>query len=83
MLTINTSETDEAPWNPTEFEAKLREKGRGYHIYHPFNVLLNSGRLTREQIQLWVANRYFYQISIPIKDAAVLSNCPDRDVRRG
>jgi len=31
----------------------------------------------------WVANRFYYQIAIPIKDAAVLSNCPDRDVRRG
>ena len=70
-------------WTHAEFEAKLREKGRGYHIYHPFNVLLNSGRLTPEQIRLWVANRYFYQISIPIKDAAVLSNCPDQQVRRG
>ena len=31
----------------------------------------------------WVANRYYYQIAIPIKDAAVLSNCSDREVRRG
>ena len=30
----------------------------------------------------WVANRFYYQVSIPIKDAAVLSNCPDREVRR-
>ena len=29
------------PWSREEFEAKLREKGKGYHIYHPFNVLLN------------------------------------------
>jgi pyrroloquinoline-quinone synthase len=29
-----------------------------------------------------VANRFYYQISIPIKDAAMLSNCPDRNVRR-
>ena len=27
-------------------------------------------------------NRFYYQISIPIKDAAILANCPDRDVRR-
>ncbi len=30
-----------------------------------------------------MANRFYYQIAIPIKDAAVLSNCPDREVRRG
>jgi pyrroloquinoline-quinone synthase len=44
--------------------------------------MLNTGKATREQIQGWVANRYYYQIIIPQKDAAVLSNCPDRDVRR-
>ena len=31
----------------------------------------------------WVANRFYYQTAIPIKDAAILSNCPDREVRRG
>jgi pyrroloquinoline-quinone synthase len=44
--------------------------------------MLNEGRATPEQIRGWVANRYYYQVSIPIKDAAVLSNCPDRAVRR-
>ena len=71
------------PWSREEFEAKLRERGRAYHIHHPFNVMLNNGRATPEQIRGWVANRFYYQIAIPVKDAAVLSNCPDRDVRRG
>ena len=70
-------------WNSTEFEVKLRERGRSYHIHHPFNVMLNSGRATPEQIRGWVANRFYYQIAIPVKDAAVLSNCTDREVRRG
>ena len=69
-------------WNREEFEAKLRERGAAYHIHHPFNRLLNEGRATPEQIRGWVANRYYYQISIPVKDAAILSNCPDRAVRR-
>lgn len=69
-------------WDREEFEAKLRERGAAYHIHHPFNRLLNEGRATPEQIRGWVANRYYYQISIPVKDAAVLSNCPDRAVRR-
>ena len=72
----------EPAWSATVFEEKLREQGRAYHIHHPFNVMLNTGRATREQIQGWVANRYYYQISIPRKDAAILSNCPDRAVRR-
>jgi pyrroloquinoline-quinone synthase len=71
-----------AAWDETEFEQQLREQGRAYHIYHPFNVMLNSGKASREQIQGWVANRFYYQISIPRKDAAIIANCPDRDVRR-
>lgn len=72
----------DTPWSRPEFEAKLREKGRAYHIHHPFNVMLNGGRASVEQIRGWVANRFYYQISIPIKDAAILSNCDDRAVRR-
>jgi pyrroloquinoline-quinone synthase len=71
-----------AAWSGEEFEAQLRNQGRAYHIHHPFNVLLNSGGATPAQIRGWVANRFYYQISIPIKDAAILSNCSDRAVRR-
>jgi len=66
----------------TEFEAQLRSLAPSYHIHHPFNVLLNSGRATQQQIQGWVANRFYYQVNIPRKDAAILANCDDRDVRR-
>lgn len=72
----------DAPWSRAQFEAKLREKGGAYHIHHPFNLMLNSGRASPAQIRGWVANRFYYQISIPIKDAAILSNCDDRAVRR-
>jgi pyrroloquinoline-quinone synthase len=71
-----------AAWNRHEFEAQLRTLGSAYHIHHPFNVLMNSGAATPAQIRGWVANRFYYQINIPIKDAAILSNCTDRAVRR-
>lgn len=70
-------------WTPTEFEARLRERGKAYHIHHPFNVMLNTGKATPEQVRGWVANRFLYQVAIPVKDAAILANCPDREVRRG
>jgi pyrroloquinoline-quinone synthase len=73
----------EPPWTGPEFEIQLRERGRSYHIHHPFNVMLNTGLASPEQVRGWVANRFYYQIAIPIKDAAVLSNCPDSEVRRG
>jgi pyrroloquinoline-quinone synthase len=69
-------------WSREEFERQLRAQGSAYHIHHPFNVLLNTGGANPEQIRAWVANRFYYQINIPIKDAAILSNCPDRAVRR-
>lgn len=70
------------PWSHAEFEAQLQSLGSRYHIHHPFNVMLNTGKATPEQIRGWVANRFYYQISIPIKDAAILSNCPDHAVHR-
>jgi pyrroloquinoline-quinone synthase len=43
---------------------------------------MNAGGLNRTQIQTWVANRFYYQKNIPIKDAAILSNCPYPAIRR-
>ncbi|NKB16387.1 MAG: hypothetical protein HC774_05175 [Sphingomonadales bacterium] len=76
------SATAQQPWSKEEFLQQLRKKGAGYHFHHPFEVMLREGKLNREQVQGWVANRYYYQKSIPLKDGAVLSNCPDREVRR-
>lgn len=70
------------PWTREEFEAQLRAKGQGYHSHHPFNVRMNSGKCSKEQIRGWVLNRFYYQWIIPIKDAAIMSNCQDRETRR-
>jgi pyrroloquinoline-quinone synthase len=69
-------------WDRDEFSSRLNALGQFYHIHHPFNALLNGGGANREQIQGWVANRFYYQVNIPLKDAAILSNCSDRGVRR-
>ena len=37
-------------WSAEEFEAKLRDKGTSYHIYHPFHVMMAEGKLTQKQI---------------------------------
>ncbi len=70
------------PWTLEEFEAQLRAKEKYYHINHEFHVLMNEGGLDKEAVQGWVANRFYYQTTIPIKDAAIMANCPDRDTRR-
>jgi len=81
-MSMNALSNDNLPWSREEFEEKLREKGKGYHIYHPFHVMMYEGKLTKEQLQCWVSNRFYYQIAIPMKDGAILSNCPDVDVRK-
>ena len=77
-----SNEPGDEPWDAAEFERQLRGKGQAYHIHHPFNVMLNAGRSSREQVRGWVANRFYYQVNIPRKDAAILANCPDREQRR-
>ena len=70
------------PWTRKEFEKKIRAKEKYYHINHEFHILMNSGKLDKAAIQGWVANRFYYQVAIPVKDAAIMSNCWDREVRR-
>ena len=82
-MTSSEPRLDDVPWSREVFEQRLRERGRAYHIHHPFNRMLNEGRATPEQVRGWVANRFCYQLAIPLKDAAILSNCDDRAVRRG
>jgi pyrroloquinoline-quinone synthase len=68
--------------NRADFEQALRARGQYYHIHHPYHRAMYRGQCTPAQIQGWVANRYYYQINIPRKDAAIMANCPDASVRR-
>jgi pyrroloquinoline-quinone synthase len=70
------------PLAPDELASALRALSGSYYANHPFHPLMHEGRLIRRQLQGWVANRLAYQRAIPRKDAAILSNCPDSDVRR-
>src|SRR5260221_12017692 len=70
-------------WSEEEFHERLKEVGtHRYHHLHPFHLRMNEGTLDRDEVRRWVANRFYYQRNIPLKDAAILSNCPLRDVRR-
>jgi pyrroloquinoline-quinone synthase len=70
-------------WDRETFVEKLRAIGVGaYHDKHPFHVAMNEGQLSPDALRGWVANRFYYQRNIPIKDAAILANCPLREVRR-
>jgi pyrroloquinoline-quinone synthase len=80
---LNEAKADtRTPWSAAEFETLLRGKSTSYHIHHPFHVMMAQGKLNAAQLRGWVANRFYYQISIPLKDAAILSNCSDPEIRR-
>jgi pyrroloquinoline-quinone synthase len=68
---INTDPDPAKALDAAEFERQLRANAHGYHHYHAFNVLLNSGRAARPQLRGWVANRFYYQIHIPRQDAVI------------
>jgi pyrroloquinoline-quinone synthase len=70
------------PWARDEFVAQLRAQGSRYHNLHPFHMRMDAGELDRDELRRWVANRFYYQRCIPLKDAAILSNCDEVAVRR-
>lgn len=68
---------------PDELKQELLNVGpERYHHKHPFHLLMHEGRLTREQLQTWAVNRYYYQSRIPIKDSIILSRSTDAGFRR-
>ncbi|MDX2006334.1 MAG: pyrroloquinoline-quinone synthase PqqC [Meiothermus sp.] len=47
-----------------------------YHHKHPFNIKMHEGQLSPTQLQGWVANRFYYQQMIPVKDCILMSKMP-------
>jgi pyrroloquinoline-quinone synthase len=68
---------------PDAFVERLRSEGAArYHDKHPFNVRMHAGGLSKEELQRWVINRFYYQTRIPVKDALLLSKSDDPAFRR-
>lgn len=71
------------PWSNEQFMAQLRKVGESrYHDKHPYHVRMHEGKLSPKQVRGWVANRFYYQKNIPVKDALILSKLPSREDRR-
>lgn len=71
------------PIGAEELEARLRDIGaKRYHRLHPFHHMLHNGKCAKAQVQAWALNRYYYQTSIPKKDAALISRADDSAFRR-
>ena len=56
-----TSGREAPPWTGEDFVDRLRAQGTRYHNLHPFHVRMDAGELTRDELQRWVANRFYYQ----------------------
>src|ERR1700761_353093 len=77
------SEAQSNAWSASEFEARLRQIGvERYHDKHPFHIKLHEGGLDKGQMQAWVLNRFYYQKTIPLKDASLIGRADDIDLRR-
>lgn len=74
---------DTSPLSEQAFIDVLQREGQArYHHRHPFHVLMHNGGLSRDQLQQWVLNRYYYQTRIPIKDALIMAKSEDPAFRR-
>jgi pyrroloquinoline-quinone synthase len=67
---------------PRAFTAALHGHAERYWDRHPFHLRMHRGDLDETEVRAWVANRWYYQKNLPLKNAAIIANCPDLEVRR-
>ena len=85
-MSLDFREFPQIPDTPLDSAEAMEERLRligetRYHNLHPFHDMLHGGRLTKGQVQAWAINRYYYQSSIPLKDAIIVSRFTDRLIR--
>jgi pyrroloquinoline-quinone synthase len=70
-------------WSNEAFIMELRKVGEArYHDKHPLHLRMHEGKLSPAEMRAWIANRFYYQKNIPVKDAIVLSKLPSKEDRR-
>ena len=66
-----------ATWTFDELTGEIEKVlDANYHHKHPFNLKMHEGTLSKEQLRGWVANRFYYQQMIPVKDCLLMSKMP-------
>jgi coenzyme PQQ biosynthesis protein C len=70
--------------NPDEFIATFFEVNRQDHQRppHPWEAIFREGKCSKEQLQGWAKERYYFTKQVPIKEYSILYNCPHVEVRR-
>ena len=70
--------------SPEEFIRTFMEINKKDHQRppHPWEELFRGGRCTKEQLQGWAKDRFYFAKNVPIKEYGILYNCPYPEVRR-
>ena len=70
--------------DPDEFVQTFSEVNKNDHQRppHPWETLFREGKCTREQLQGWAKERYYFVKNVPTKEYSILYNCPHPEVRR-
>src|SRR5258706_153240 len=69
--------------SPDEFIKTFFDANRQDHQRqptHPWEELFRNGKCSREQLQGWGKERYYFTKQVPIKEYSILYNCPHTDV---
>lgn len=68
--------------NEEQFVERLKKIGEDkYHDKHPFHTRMHEGGLSKREMRRWIANRFYYQKCLPVKDSLVMSKLPERSDR--
>ena len=64
--------------SPDEFITTFFEANRKDHQgpAHPWETLFRDGKCTKEQLQGWGKERYYFTKQVPVKEYSILYNCP-------
>ena len=49
---------------------------------HPWEALFREGKCTKDQLQGWAKDRFYFVRQVPAKEYSILYNCPYPEVRR-
>ncbi len=69
---------------PDEFIQTFFEVNKSDHQRpaHPWDTLFREGQCSKQQLQGWGKERYYFTRQVPIKEYSILYNCPHPEVRR-
>jgi pyrroloquinoline-quinone synthase len=70
------------PLSREQFAAALHSRAPRYWDRHRFHLRLHAGECSPAEVRGRVANRWYYQIILARKNAAIIANCPLPEVRR-